>query len=286
MKKLKNSLILTTIISLFSIAMLVAPMTNAQQLNQVRAFIAPTMTSATKQTPYFPSEQQIQQALLEPVVTSSFPPLAPQQQVFINQFSTPDALRVRPARPFAAPIQMFDYSSVNDRVMRQKYNQRNRGYQQQTRRLPATPRSFNGAKDNFPSHLGSANSNPFSFPDVFPVLPFANNNGLNSISAGNNNWADRGNNFPFMSQTSKSNKKKAWGNKRNIWPDFYTDFTDTAWDESRGTPRQLGRLPSGGWRFPFVSTPDSDAVTNQFPPIAEEVGQRGDISKWSVFDGQ
>jgi hypothetical protein len=289
MKKLKNSLILTTIIPLFSTAMLVAPTANAQQLNQVRAFIAPTMTSVTKQTPYFPSEQQIQQALLEPVATSSFPPLEPQQQVFINQFSTPDAPRVRPTRQFAAPIQMFDNTSVDRRVMRQKYNQPS--YRQQALKFPGTPRSLtlNRAKGNFPRYVGSTNSNPFSFPDAFPAMPFANNNGLNPISGGNNHWGNSRNNFPFMPNSSKSNKKKAWGDKRNIWPDFYTDFTDTAWDESMGAPRKLGRMP-GGWRFPYISAPDpvtvSDAVTNQFPPIAEEAGHMVDISKWGVFDGQ
>ena len=289
MKKLKNSLILTTIIPLFSTAMLVVPTANAQQLNQVRAFMAPTMTSATKQTPYFPSEQQIQQALLESVASSSFPPLEPQQQVFINQFSTPDAPRIRPTRQFVAPIQMFGNSSVNRRAMQQKYNQLNRGYRPQRMKFPSTSRSLNREKGNFPSHLGLANSNPFSFPDLFPAHPFVNNNGLNPINSGNNNWGNRGNSFPFIPKTSQSKKKKAWGDKRNIWPDFYTDFTDSAWDESMGAPRKLGRLP-GGWRFPYISTPDpvtvSDAVTNQFPPIAEEAGQLVDISKWGVFDGQ
>jgi hypothetical protein len=46
----------------------------------------------------------------------------------------------------------------------------------------------------------------------------------------------------------------------------------------------------GGWRFPYISTPDpvtvSDAVTNQFPPIAEEAGHMVDISKWGIFDGK
>lgn len=97
-----------------------------------------------------------------------------------------------------------------------------------------------------------------------------------------------GNNVPFMPNTTNSNRKKAWGDKRNIWPDFYTNFTDEAWDEAMGGPRKLGRMP-GGWRFPYISTPDpvtvSDAITNQFPPIAEEAGNMVDISKWGVFDG-
>ena len=40
-------------------------------------------------------------------------------------------------------------------------------------------------------------------------------------------------------------------------------------------PYEMGYMP-GGWRFPSLSSPDpvtvSDAITNQFPPIAEEAG--------------
>lgn len=286
MKKLKNSLILTTIIPLFSITMLATSISNAQQLNQVRAFIAPTMTPTTKQKSYFPSEQQIQQALLEHVAVppSSFPPLAQQAQVFINQFSTPDAPRLRSIPQFAAPIQMFNSNPIANSAMQKKYNALNRGYRQQTMKFPGVQRSSNGGNgNNFPSNLGSNNTNPFSFP----VMPFANNKGLSLMHGGNNKWGNIGNDFPFVPKISNSNRKKSWGNKRNIWPDFYTDFTDTAWDESMGVPRKLGRMP-GGWRFPYISTPDpvtvSDAVTNQFPPIAEEAGHMVDISKWGVFD--
>jgi hypothetical protein len=67
---------------------------------------------------------------------------------------------------------------------------------------------------------------------------------------------------------------KAWGDVRHIWPDFYTDFTDEAWDWMIGSPRDMGYMP-GGWRFPYISMPDpvtvADAVANQIPPIMEEV---------------
>jgi len=76
MKKFKNSLVSTLLISLFSTAiLLVSPPSNAQQLNQVRAYSAPT----DHQKSYFPSEQQVQEAL-DPRASkaeqaSSFPPL-------------------------------------------------------------------------------------------------------------------------------------------------------------------------------------------------------------------
>ena len=54
-------------------------------------------------------------------------------------------------------------------------------------------------------------------------------------------------------------------------------------------PRNLGEMP-GGWRFPYISTPDpvtvTDAIVNQFPPIAEEAGNMADFSDWGVFDNK
>ncbi len=262
---------LTTITTLFSTAILLSSVSYAQPLNQIRAFLAPTSQQETD----FPSEQQIQQALLIPTTEqkSSFAPLEQKPQVFINQFTTPDVPRVKQN---TAPTQGFNNTPNNDITMPQQYKATNRGYsgyQQQTMRFPAAPRPLNKTNNFEPNN----NNNPFSFPNTFPMMPFPNNNGTNI-----------NNGFPFISN-SNSHKKKAWGDKRNIWPDFYTDFTDTAWDQAISSPRQLGRMP-GGWRFPYISTPDpvtvSDAITNQFPPIAEKAGHIADISKWGVFDGQ
>jgi len=73
----------------------------------------------------------------------------------------------------------------------------------------------------------------------------------------------------------------AWGTERNIWPDFYTDGTSELWDNMMNAPFKMGRMP-GGWRAPSLSMPDpvtiGDAVTNQLPPMAEEVGNMIDIS--------
>lgn len=137
-----------------------------------------------------------------------------------------------------------------------------------------------------------SNFNPFSGNK----MPFGNNNSSNGFNpfSGNsfsnpmNNMFGNNNsgNMPFFGNT-RSNRKKAWGTERNIWPDFYTDFTDDAWDTMMSGPRDLGEMP-GGWRFPYISMPDpvtvSDAITNQFPPIAEEAGNMADFSDWGVFD--
>lgn len=80
--------------------------------------------------------------------------------------------------------------------------------------------------------------------------------------------------YPMRKKIKK--KKHSWGEERHIWPDFYTGFTRDAWDKMINAPFDVGRMP-GGWRAPSLSTPDpatvSDAVANQMPPIAEEMGK-------------
>ena len=79
----------------------------------------------------------------------------------------------------------------------------------------------------------------------------------------------------------KKPKKEAWGDERNIWSDFYTDFTGDFWDEMINAPFNVGRMP-GGWRAPSWSSPDpvtiGDAVLNQVPPIMEEAGNMTDFT--------
>jgi hypothetical protein len=85
--------------------------------------------------------------------------------------------------------------------------------------------------------------------------------------------------YPMRKKIKK--EKHAWGDKRHIWPDFYTGFTEEAWDKMINAPYDAGRMP-GGWRAPSLSTPDpvtvSDAVANQMPPIMEEMGNMTNFS--------
>ena len=164
---------------------------------------------------------------------------------------------------------------------------------------PFSPRNFGGnnvknSGNNFPFSntnmmpFGNSTNNGFN-PFSNGSMPFSNNSGgmmptnpMNNMFGNNNN---QNFNMPFFN--SNNNRKKAWGDERNIWPDFYTDFTDEAWDTMMSSPRDMGRMP-GGWRFPYISMPDpvtvSDAITNQFPPIAEEAGNMADLSDWGVFE--
>ena len=144
--------------------------------------------------------------------------------------------------------------------------------------------NFPTVNNMLPFGNGTNGFNPFSGNN----MPFSNGNGMmpknpmKSLSANNNNF-----NMPFFPRNTNKKRKKAWGTERNIWPDFYTDFTDEAWDTMTSGPRKLGTMP-GGWRFPYISTPDpvtvSDAITNQFPPIMEEAGKMADFSDWGIFD--
>ncbi len=104
-------------------------------------------------------------------------------------------------------------------------------------------------------------------PTPYPQAS-ANNNVANM--AGNNSSRTL---YPMRKKIKK--EKHSWGEERHIWPDFYTGFTGDVWDKMINAPFDVGRMP-GGWRAPSLSTPDpatvSDAVANQMPPIAEEMG--------------
>jgi len=153
----------------------------------------------------------------------------------------------------------------------------------------------NGNRTPYRGYSRSNNTNN-SFPFSGGSMPFmgnGNNSFGNFSNPMNNMFGNNGSNnsfgsLPFFKQ-GKTSRKKAWGDKRNIWPDFYTDFTDESWDTMSSAPRDLGEMP-GGWHFPLISTPDpvtvSDAIANQFPPFAEEAGNMMDLSDWGVFDNK
>lgn len=109
-------------------------------------------------------------------------------------------------------------------------------------------------------------------PPVFQ--PYAQQPMMNRAAAPNTVNPFQQQRRPVVPTEPPKKRVKAWGEERYIWPDFYTDFTDEAWDFMMKTPRDMGYMP-GGWRFPYISMPDpvtvGDAVANQMPPIMEEV---------------
>ncbi|HFC92757.1 MAG TPA: hypothetical protein ENJ51_08080 [Leucothrix mucor] len=258
MKKFKNSLVLTLLISLFSIAiLLVSPLINAQQLNQVRAYLAPM----DHQISYFPSEQQVQEALaphkFKGESKSSFPPLEQEPQVFVNQFSTPDVQKVAPQ--FVAPDLMMNNEAISQRYKQPSGNR----YSQQKMKFPPMPSPAKKTNNNFPpvgfenssveqflpNNFGASNKgNLFAFPDAFPVIPFANSDGLNSAT----DWkkCNGMRNGFLLRPKKKANRKKGLGGRHNSRPDFYPNVIDKVWNESLSAPRSLERMPEG-WRSSY-----------------------------------
>jgi hypothetical protein len=233
-------------------------------------------------------------------------PNAPMRPITPYMFGQPNTSAMR--APILPPRNMRNFSNQR----RTPYSTPNRfpaqrGYNQSRQNYPFIKNS--SQRRNFNNNSGnnfnpfSGNSNPMNsmfgngnnsssmpFFGNSNSMPFFGNSNNNSMPFfGSNNNGNNFNSMPFFGNNNKSNKKrkKAWGKKRNIWPDFYTDFTDEAWDSASSGPRDLGRMP-GGWRFPHISTPDpvtvTDAIANQFPPIMEEGGNMMDFSDWGVFD--
>ncbi len=140
------------------------------------------------------------------------------------------------------------------------------------------PRPMNYSTPNYQFSNMTPFGNSFSPTSMFNnnnfPTPWSNSNNWNPWSNGNNSQ------MPFFS-SNNTNKKKAWGDTRHIWPDFYTEFTDEFWDKSTNAPSDMGRMP-GGWKAPSLSSPDpvtvGDAVLNQFPPMMEEMGNMMDFS--------
>jgi len=162
--------------------------------------------------------------------------------------------------------------------------------QKQYPKYPYTRRNTNSGFPFSNNMMPFGNSGNNSFPFSNGNMPFSNNGNSFGMPTNpmNNMFGKNNGSMPFFNQNNKK-RKKAWGTDRNIWPDFYTDFTDEAWDTAMSGPRDLGEMP-GGWRFPYISTPDpvtvTDAIVNQFPPIAEEAGNMADFSDWGVFDNK
>jgi len=200
--------------------------------------------------------------------------------------------RTMPRMPQSAPRQV--YPTQQNRSQRP---QRYPSYPQPRRNNNSLPFSNNmmpfgnSGNNSFPFSGGNMPFGNGNMPFSNGSSPFGNNGnsfGMPSNPMNNMFGNKRNGSMPFFNQGNKK-RKKAWGKERNIWPDFYTDFTDEGWDTMMSGPRDLGTMP-GGWRFPYLSTPDpvtvTDAIVNQFPPIAEEAGNMADFSDWGVFDNK
>ena len=286
MKNLQNKILLTAMMSLFSSSVFAVPFNN-----MAAPWGTPFAVPVAPQMPVFPRTGFQQPTYVNPFSTPNMPQASMPNRAMMPQYMVPRA-KYFPA-PRAMPQNRMPVRAMPQQrmpVAPQAYP-RNRG----NNSFPMQGFPNNSMGNMFPSNFGMGNNKmgnnnmPFSMPSGFPAMPVGNNGSSNPMQGWNKGWSNMGNSIPFMPQSTNTKKKKAWGDKRNIWPDFYTTFTDEAWDEMMGGPRKLGRMP-GGWRFPYISTPDpvtvSDAITNQFPPIAEEAGNMMDISKWGVFDGK
>ena len=228
---------------------------------------------------YTANQNSLQQFPVQPQNSYNVPNMqmqqAPQVQRFPNMMQTPQ-----------------NYQQQRYLQQYPQYNSRSIPSNQVNRALPNTRSYLNTNNNNFPLSnnmmpFGNATNNGFN-PFSNGNMPFSNNSGMMPSNPMNNMFGNSNNSsMPFFPSTNNKKRKKAWGTERNIWPDFYTDFTDEAWDQAMSGPRELGTMP-GGWRFPYISMPDpvtvSDAITNQFPPIAEEAGNMADFSDWGIFD--
>lgn len=221
-----------------------APVPVAQNSNPWRpAGTAPIAQKVEKQYP-----PVVNNTVLAPVPPATNVPMAGNKNV------SPFVYR-RPVNVFQQPY--FQAPPMSGNFPPVALPPRNMGYQ-----MPNTNFS------NISPFGNSFSPNSFFNNGTLPT-PWSNVGGMNPWRNGNNSALP-----PFLPNVN-ADRKKAWGDVRHIWPDFYTDFTDEAWDKSINAPYDMGRMP-GGWRAPSLSSPDpvtvGDAVTNQFPPMLEEMG--------------
>lgn len=187
--------------------------------------------------------------------------------VFADQFP--------PMNPFAAPQQQPMYyqpmniyqPAVAPRA--NPYPYYNPYARAPTQYRPSQPMNF-----STPQNMQFSRMNPMG-NSFSPTDMFNNNNFSNPFKSSSNFYPWNNSAMPFFPQQRNTGGKNAWGDERHIWPDFYTTMTNDMWDSMVNGPYDIGRMP-GGWRAPSLSTPDpvtvGDAVTNQFPPIFEEMG--------------
>jgi hypothetical protein len=284
--KIINPLTLLLVLSPITVSVVNADAnTNANQFPPANVFDSRPFPKLPQQMP----PPAAMKAVPKAPVSRTMPRYLPNTQ----QRTMPQRMQVPQRRMPTAPYTQRRINPQTSRMMAPGYPQANR-----FNRRPVSPRP--NVRNNYPR--GNNNSFPFG-NNMMPFgnqnngfnpfsnnsMPFSNGNGMMPTNPMKNMFGSNTNtSMPFF-PSSNNKRKKAWGTERNIWPDFYTDFTDEAWDTVMSGPRKLGTMP-GGWRFPYISMPDpvtvSDAIANQFPPIAEEAGKMADFSDWGVFDNK
>lgn len=180
-----------------------------------------------------------------------------------------------PMNPFAAPQQApMYYPPMNMYQPAQAPRTNAYAYPYYNPYAAAPYRAPQPMSFSTPQNMQFSRMNPFG-NSFSPTDMFTNNNFSNPFKTNSNLYPWNNPSMPFYSQQQNTGGKNAWGDERHIWPDFYTGMTGDMWDRMINGPFDIGRMP-GGWRAPSLSTPDpvtvGDAVTNQFPPIFEEMG--------------
>ncbi|CAA6800695.1 MAG: Unknown protein [uncultured Thiotrichaceae bacterium] len=180
-----------------------------------------------------------------------------------------------PMNPFVAPQQNPVYYYPVTNIYRPVSVPRTNAYPNYNNPYAGAPyRSAQPMNFGTPNNMQFSRMNPFG-NSFSPTDMFSNNNFSNPFKSNSNFYPWNSSAMPFFPQQQNSGGKNAWGDERHIWPDFYTGMTSDMWDGMINGPFDIGRMP-GGWRAPSLSTPDpvtvGDAVTNQFPPIFEEMG--------------
>lgn len=198
----------------------------------------------------------------------AFPPTATQQKNAIANVQTPVKQVPQYYIPLMQDYRASPYSYYYPQQQMPVFSPNQWGYPQQ-RYLPAYP--------NYQPYTQYQAVPNYRYPVAPSVagkqMPYSNYSQRTPTNSPTVNPPINKPAYPMRKKIKK--EKHAWGDERHIWPDFYTGATGELWDKMINAPFDAGRMP-GGWRAPSLSSPDpatvSDAIANQMPPIAEEMG--------------
>ena len=191
-----------------------------------------------------------------------FPPLNNEMSLTSSNINPPVVSTTSNPKPVSAPITpTVHYPSSNRQNMPTYGNSAQQMMPQMPRYpqpsgMPQMPRYPQQMMSQMPRYPQQTRQRPYYPPQRMQQYP-------NPYS--NNPYGYQGQRHSLPPQNQ--------GPKR-YWPDFYTGFTEDAWDLMLNGPHDLGVMP-GGWEFPSISMPEpigvSDSLGSQLPIIAEEV---------------